>query len=75
MSVLVSMNVRCIGEECLGCRDLQIGNDQLILINGGIINKLVCKNYRRCECIKEHILKESEKKEKHECKPNEEGTK
>lgn len=56
MSVLVPMNVRCIGEECIGCEDLQIDNDQYVFSNGVTNNKLFCKNYGKCERIKEHIL-------------------
>lgn len=59
----VSMDVRCIGEECRNCEDLDIEIERQICVAENFqmcaVNRCSCKHFRRCERIQEHLRKNS----------------
>ena len=57
----VKMLVRCIGESCEDCPDLDI-SVQHFEYSGGCMNNLSCVHAESCERIKETIYKEMEEK-------------
>ena len=58
----VSMMVRCLGNECINCPQLDIEINWYYLYgdgDGDAVNILSCKNLPRCLRIKKHLRKNS----------------
>jgi hypothetical protein len=57
----VSIDVRCIGEECRNCEDLDIEIERYTCFGDDMkmwdVNRCSCKHFRRCEKIMEHLRK------------------
>lgn len=63
----IMMSVGCVGKECIGCPELKIDVEHMVLTAGNATidrhNVIYCVNRRRCERLKEYIRREMNEKE------------